>query len=94
MYYINTLKQVLSTAKTYEHNLLDVRSVIDRYRGHISAKFGVCVDEDHGKLLLRLYWLPKLHKRHYKSRFITNSSSCATTTDLALILTSFLTRIK
>ena len=25
------------------------------------------------------YWLPKLHKRPYKSRFISNSSLCATT---------------
>ena len=26
-----------------------------------------------------LYWLPKLHKRPYKARFIANSSSCTTT---------------
>ena len=25
------------------------------------------------------YWLPKLHKRPYKSRFISNSSHCSTT---------------
>ena len=31
MYYINTLKQELSTAKTFEHNLLDDRAVIDRH---------------------------------------------------------------
>ena len=50
MYYINTLKQGLSTAKTYEHNLLDERYVVDRYRCHMAAKFGVFVDEDHSKL--------------------------------------------
>ena len=36
--YINTKKQELCTANTYEHNLLDERSVIDRYRCHVAAK--------------------------------------------------------
>ena len=40
-----------------------------------------------------LYWLPKLHKRLYKSRFIANSSSC-TTNELSILLTSCLTAIK
>ena len=30
-----------------------------------------------------LYWLPKLHKRPNKSRFIANSSTC-TTTELSI----------
>ena len=40
-----------------------------------------------------MYWLPKLHKRPYKARFIANSSSC-TTTELSELLTSCLTTIK
>ena len=40
-----------------------------------------------------IYWLPKLHKRPYKARFLANSSSC-TTTGLSNILTSCLTAIK
>ena len=44
----------------------------------MAAKFGFFVDEDHSKLPA-LYWLPKLHKRPYKSRFIANSSACPTT---------------
>ena len=52
----------------------------------------VFVDEDHSKLPT-LYWLPKLHKRPYRSRLITNSSSC-TTTELSFLLTSCLTAIK
>ena len=40
-----------------------------------------------------MYWLPKLHKRPYKSRFIANSSSC-TITELSKLLTSCLTAIK
>ena len=50
MYYINTLKQELSTAKTYEHNRFDELSIIDNYRCNNAAKFGVFVDEDHSKL--------------------------------------------
>ena len=46
MYYVNTLKQELSTAKSYEHNLLDEKSVIDRHRCHMAAKY---VDEDNSK---------------------------------------------
>ena len=40
-----------------------------------------------------MYWLPKLHKRPYKVRFIANSSSC-TTTEISKLLTSCLTAIK
>ena len=58
----------------------------------MAAKFGLFVDEDHSKLPT-LYWLPKLHKRPYKSRFITNSSAC-TPTELSILLTSCLTAIK
>ena len=58
----------------------------------MAAKFGLFVDEDHSKLPT-LYWLPKLHKRPYKSRFIANSSAC-TTTELSILLTSCLTVIK
>ena len=43
----------------------------------MAAKVGLFVDEDHSKLPT-LYWLPKLHKRPYKSRFIANSSACTT----------------
>ena len=50
------------------------------------------VDEDYSKLPT-LYWVPKLHKRPYKSRFIANSSTC-TTTELSILLTSCLTAIK
>ena len=52
----------------------------------------VYVDEDHSKHHT-LYWLPKLHKRPYKSRFIANFSPY-TTTELSIILASCLTAIK
>jgi hypothetical protein len=40
-----------------------------------------------------MYWIPKLHKSPYKSRFIANSSAC-TTTNLSKLLTSCLSAIK
>ena len=39
------------------------------------------------------YWLPKLHKNLYKSRFISNSSHCSTTI-LSKHITSALTAVK
>ena len=54
------------------------------HRCHMAAKFGLYVDEDHSKLPT-LYWLPKLHKWPYKSRFIANPSAC-TTTELSILL--------
>ena len=58
----------------------------------MAAKFWVFVEEDHNKLPT-LYWLPKLHKRPYTSRFIAYSSSY-TTTELSIHLTSCITAIK
>ena len=52
----------------------------------------VCVKERQDRLPT-MYWLPKLHKRPYKARFIANSSSC-TTTELSKLLTSCLTAVK
>ena len=92
MYYINTQKQKLGTATTYEHNLLGEKFVVDRLRCHMAAKFGVFDDEDHSKVPT-IYWLQKLLKIPYKSGFIANSSSCSTT-ELSIILTSCLTAIK
>ena len=57
----------------------------------MAAKFGLFVDEDHSKLPT-LYWLPKFHKRPFKSPFIASSSAC-TTTELSILLTSCLIAI-
>ena len=58
----------------------------------MAPKFVVFVDKDHSKPPA-IYWLPKRHKRPYKSRFIANSGSC-TNTELSFLLTSCLTAIK
>ena len=58
----------------------------------MDTKFAVGITESQEKLPA-FYWLPKLHKRPYKARFIANSSSC-TTTSLSKVLTYCLTAIK
>ena len=59
---------------------------------HLALRFSVCVKERQDRLPT-MYWLPKLHKRPYKARFIANSSS-GTTTELSKLLTSCLTAVK
>ena len=59
---------------------------------HLALIFSVCVKERQDRLTT-MYWLPKLHKRPYRARFIANSSSC-TTTELSKLLTSCRTAVK
>ena len=93
MHYINTLKQELGGTKAYEQTSeKKKKSVIDNHIFHNATRFAVSVNEDQERLPT-FYWLPKLHKKPYKARFIANSSSC-TTTELSKLLTSCLTTIK
>ena len=57
-----------------------------------ALNFDVKVKENQDKVPM-LYWLPKLHKKSFKARFIVNSSSC-TTTELSKLLTLCLTAVK
>ena len=66
--------------------------MVSNHCSHTATKFAVSIKDDQNKLPT-IYWLPKLHKRPYKARFIANSSSC-TTTELSKLLTSCLTAIK
>ena len=72
--------------------MAEERSVVNDHICYSAIQFAVCVTEGQDKLPT-LYWLPKLHKRHYKARFIAHSSSC-TTNELSKLLTSCLTAIK
>ena len=93
MYYINTLKREI--LDTYAYKLqpsLSERAIVDGHGCHTALHFGVKAKENQDKVPT-LYWLPKLHKRPYKARFIANSSSC-TTTELSKLLTSSLTAVK
>ena len=86
--YTNPLKSELSTAKTYELISTDKKSVANKHCNEIVTKCAVSITESQERLPT-FYWLPKLHKRPYKARFIANS-----TTSLSKVLTSCLTAIK
>ena len=88
---MDTLGRELGTAGAYEHGGLGETSIVDRHGCHMTAKFGLFVDGDHGKLPT-LFWLPELGGRRW-SRFIANSNAC-TTTDLSILLTFCLTAIE
>ena len=92
MHYINTLKQELSCTNAYEQTSEKEKSVIDNHIFHNATRFAVSVNEDQERLPT-FYWLPKLHKKPYKARFIANYSSC-TTTELSKLLNSCLPTIK
>ena len=91
LHYIKTLKQELNGTKAYEETPIDEKSVVYSHSNEIPKKFDVNVKERQDRLPT-MYWLPKLHKRPYKARFIANSSSC-TTTEISKLLTSCLTAI-
>ena len=65
-------------------------NVVNGHCNHLALKFSVCVKERQDRLPTR-YWLPKLHRRPYKARFIANS---CTTTELSKLLTSCITTVK
>ena len=92
LHYVNTLKQELDGTRAYLETDTDEVSVVNAHLNDLPVKFSVYVNEGQDKLPT-MYWLPKLHKRPYKARFIANSSSC-TTTELSKLLTSCLTAIK
>ena len=94
LHYINTLKQELNGTKAFEETSIDEKSVVYSHSREIPNKFAVDVKERQDSLP-RMYWLPKLHKRPYKARFIANSSSCTTTVYRTFkLVTSCLTAIK
>ena len=93
MYYINTLKRELVDTNAYKlQPSLSERVIVDGHGCHTALHFGVKAKENQDRVPT-LYWLPKLHKKPYKARFIANSSSC-TTTELSKLLTSCLTAVK
>ena len=67
------------------------RVIVDGHGCHTVLHFDVKAKENRGKVPT-LYWLPKLHKKSYKARFIANSSSC-TTTELSKLLNLCLTAV-
>ena len=67
----------VSGTKAYKETSEEEKSVVNGHCNHLALKFSVCVQERQDRLPT-MYWLPKLHKKTYKARFIANSGSCTT----------------
>ena len=85
------MKQEINNTKSYISVAVDEKTVVsEHFKKCEQLRADVNITQNK---LPTMYWLPKLHKKPYKARFIANSSSC-TTTKLSILLTSCLTKIK
>ena len=97
-FYIKTLMDELgidSTGNangTYEAQHDTPDEVIKKHSETIEKDFKIKLT-DEKETLPQMYWIPKLHKKPYKARFIAGSSSC-TTTRLSKLITSCLKLVK
>ena len=83
------MKEELNSTSTYVPAQLTKDKLLLHHIDTL-AKINVKIDKCE---LPTFYWLPKLHKNPFKSRFISNSSHCSTTI-LSKHITSALTAIK
>lgn len=91
MHYVKTLTNELSHTKAYTKVNSPERAIVSDHINKCKT-LGLDIFINQEKLPT-MYWIPKLHKNPYKSRFIANSTSC-TTTNISKLLTSCLTKIK
>ena len=90
LHYIDVLSQEIINTKSYISIPMSEGSIILE---HISMCEQLRADVKITQHKLpTMYWIPKLHKRPYKTRFIAYSSYCISTKHL-LLLTSCLTKI-
>ena len=88
-YYVEVLKSELNSTSAYVPANLTKDKLLQRHIDSLT-KSNIKIDKID---LPTFYWLPKLHKNPYKSRFISNSSHCSTTI-LSKHITSALTAVK
>ena len=88
-YYVDVLKGELNYTSTYVPAKLTKDKLLLHHMDTLT-KINVKIDKCE---LPTFYWLPKLHKNPFKSRFISTSSHCSTTI-ISKHITSALTAIK
>ena len=84
-YYLDVVIKELSLNNTYKEVHNNNVNIISRHLDYM-VKNEIDVQEQHEQLP-SFYWLPKLHKKPYGSRFIAASNKC-TTKQLSSVLTS------
>ena len=84
-YYLDVVIKELSLNNTYKEVHSDCVNIISRHVDYM-VRNEIEVQEQHEQLP-SFYWLPKLHKKTYGSRFIAASNKC-TTKRLSSLLTS------
>ena len=93
LYNVDTLKrELVDTNACKLQPSLSERVIVDGHGCHTALHFGVKAKENQNKVPT-LNWLPKLHIKLYKTRFIASSSLCVAT-ELSELLTSCLTADK
>ena len=89
MYYLEVLRKELTTTNTYIESKSN-KTQIRTEHAKTLKDFNIPLTNPS---LPTIYWLPKLHKSPYKSRFIANSSHCSLK-DLSIHISSALTAVK
>ena len=82
----------INKSSTYKEQQCSQDEVTRNHARTLDDNFNVKLTEKEQKLP-QIYWIPKLHKKPYKSRFIAGSSSC-TTTKISKLMTSCLKLVK
>ena len=89
-YYLDVVLRELNGTSTYEHKDRDLEHIVNE---HIDFMTDNSIHvETELRLLPSFYWLPKLHKTPYGTRFIAASRRC-TTKPLSKLLTVCLAKI-
>ena len=84
-YYLDVIVNELKSTSTYREVNDECENVVSRHL-HYMMKNSIDVDSEH-ECLPSFYWLPKLHKTPYGTRFIAASNKC-TSKRLSSLLTS------
>ena len=88
-HYIEVLEKEITGSNTFQLTQFSENEITNKHE-LIATSLQA---QPNSMTLPTMYWIPKLHKTPYKSRFISSSSHCSTT-KLSIILTNTLTAIK
>ena len=86
---MEVIKKEIFNSSTFQAMHSTQSQIVER---HITSTDKLKAPVEHFKVPT-IYWLPKLHKKPFKFRFISASSKC-TTTKLSVLLTSALSKLK